>query len=328
MKWKELFYLQKSDRQVILVLLSVILVAFTLLYILGEQNLSSSSSSQKTGPSTKATYNLADPEGKVTPELFPFDPNTADSSQLRRLGLSSWQVKNILRYRAKGGVYSQPSDFARLYGLTVKQYRMLEPYIRISPDYRPASTLFSQQENYHRGSSSSYRSADFTVGEEKQGRGDRTVDPIPGQVPVPMTRQPAYRYSPKLSPGETIILNTADTTALKRVPGIGSYYARAILRYGQKLGGFCRVEQLLEISGFPEESLSYFTIQNPVVHQLNVNTSTLDELRKHPYCNFYQARAILDYRRLHGPLHSLADLKLLKEFPPEAIKQLEPYVCF
>lgn len=35
MKWKEFFYLQKSDRQVILVLLSVIIVAFTLLYILG-----------------------------------------------------------------------------------------------------------------------------------------------------------------------------------------------------------------------------------------------------------------------------------------------------
>jgi DNA uptake protein ComE-like DNA-binding protein len=314
MKWKEFFYLQKSDRQVILVLLSVILVAFTLLYILGEQKLSSSDSSLKTGQSPKATYNLADREGKITPELFPFDPNTADSSQLRRLGLSSWQVKNILRYRAKGGVYSQPSDFARLYGLTVKQYRMLEPYIRISPDYRPASTLFSQQEDYHRGSSQ-YRykkSADFTVGEERHESSSK----------------PAYRYSPKLSPGETIILNTADTTALKRVPGIGSYYARAILRYGQKLGGFCRVEQLLEISGFPEESLPYFTIQNPVVHQLNVNTSTLDELRKHPYCNFYQARAILDYRRLHGPLHSLADLKLLKEFPPEAIKQLEPYVCF
>lgn len=320
MKWKEFFYLQKSDRQVILVLLSVIIVAFTLLYILGERydSKGTPTNSQVTGKKQSAgsTYASSESNGRVSPtELFPFDPNTADSTQLLRLGLSSWQVKNIYRYRESGGVYSRPSDFARLYGLTVKQYRMLEPYIRISPDYRPASTLFAQQENYHKGSSSKYndsRSADFTAGEER----------------LDSPSQPTYHYSPKLSPGETIILNTADTTALKRVPGIGSYYARAILHYGQKLGGFCRVEQLLEISGFPEESLPYFTIQNPVVHQLNVNTSTLDELRKHPYCNFYQARAILDYRRLHGPLHSLADLKLLKEFPPEAIKQLEPYVCF
>lgn len=53
----------------------------------------------------------------------------------------NWQVRNIYRYRAKGGVYRKKEDFARLYGLTVKDYRRLEPYIRISEDYLPASTL-------------------------------------------------------------------------------------------------------------------------------------------------------------------------------------------
>ncbi len=42
--------------------------------------------------------------------------------------------------------------------------------------------------------------------------------------------------------------------------------------------------------------------------------------------NFLQARAIADYRRLHGPLKSLDDLRLLREFPPEAIERLRPYV--
>ena len=36
-------------------------------------------------------------------------------------------------------------DFARLYGLTRKQYRELEPYITIGDDYEPASTLASVQ---------------------------------------------------------------------------------------------------------------------------------------------------------------------------------------
>ena len=40
------------------------------------------------------------------------------------------------------------------------------------------------------------------------------------------------------------------------------------------------------------------------------------------------ARDIVDYRRLKGPLHSLNDLHLLKDFPPEIIKRLEPYVEF
>ena len=80
-------------------------------------------------------------------ETFPFDPNTADSSQLIRLGLQSWQVRNIYKYRARGGVYRKKEDFARLYGLTVKDYHRLEPYIRISSDYQPAATLVGDKAN-------------------------------------------------------------------------------------------------------------------------------------------------------------------------------------
>ena len=78
-------------------------------------------------------------------ETFPFDPNTADSTQLLRLGLQPWQVHNIYKYRSRGGIYRKKEDFAKLYGLTVKDYRRLEPYIRISSDYLPASTLIKEE---------------------------------------------------------------------------------------------------------------------------------------------------------------------------------------
>ena len=125
-----------------------------------------------------------------------------------------------------------------------------------------------------------------------------------------------------------MVLNTADTTALKTVPGIGPYYARKIIEYGQRLGGYVSVDQLDEIEGFPLEAKDYLTIEGATPRKLNVNTLSLNELRRHPYLNFYQAKAITDYRRLHGPLHSLSDLRLSKDFPPEAIKRLEPYVDF
>ena len=38
------------------------------------------------------------------------------------------------------------------------------------------------------------------------------------------------------------------------------------------------------------------------------------------------ARTITDYRRLHGSIRSLNDLRLSKDFPPEVIARLEPYV--
>ena len=135
-------------------------------------------------------------------------------------------------------------------------------------------------------------------------------------------------YQPKIRPGEHVVLNTADTTALKTVPGIGPYYARKVVAYGQRLGGYVSVDQLDEIEGFPLDAKDYLTIEGASPHRLNVNTLSLNDLRRHPYISFYQAKAITDYRRLHGPLRSLDDLRLSKDFPPEAIQRLAPYVEF
>ena len=135
-------------------------------------------------------------------------------------------------------------------------------------------------------------------------------------------------YQSKIKPGEHIVLNTADTTQLKMVPGIGPYFARKVVQYGERLGGYVSVDQLDEIEGFPLDAKDYLVILDACPRKLNVNQLSLNELRKHPYVNYYQARAITDYRRLHGSLKSLQDLRLSKDFPPEAIERLTPYVAY
>ena len=136
----------------------------------------------------------------------------------------------------------------------------------------------------------------------------------------------ATHYQVKIRHGEHIVLNTADTTQLKTVPGIGPYFARKIVQYGERLGGYVSVDQLDEIEDFPLDAKDYLVVQDASPRKLNVNKLTLSELRRHPYINFYQAKAITDYRRLHGPIRSLNDLHLSKDFPQEAIDRLEPYV--
>ena len=232
-------------------------------------------------------------------ETFPFDPNTADSSQLIRLGLQSWQVRNIYKYRARGGVYRKKEDFARLYGLTVKDYHRLEPYIRISSDYQPAATLVGDKANGANGTNGT-NGANGTNGV----------------------------YPRKIDSTQHVVLNTADTTTLRQVPGIGIYFAKEIVRYGQRLGGYVSVDQLDEIADFPQASKKYFVVQQAHPKKLNVNQLTLQQLRRHPYINYYQARAIKEYCRLHGPLKSLDDLRLSRDFPPEVIQRLAPYVTF
>ena len=126
-----------------------------------------------------------------------------------------------------------------------------------------------------------------------------------------------------------MVLNTADTTQLMKVPGIGSYYAKEIIRHGKWIGGYVSVDQLTEIDDFPLESLSYLTLgSTPEVSRLNINMLSVDQLKRHPYINFYMARAIVNYRRLHGTISDLDDLHLLPEFPPEVIERLRPYVTY
>ena len=224
-------------------------------------------------------------------ERFAFDPNTADSTQMLRLGLRPFIVRNIYKYRAKGGRFRKPEDFARMYGLGKEEYKSLEPYIKISSDYQPASSLISET--------------------EKSG--------LP---------KDSLRYPVKLSVGEHIALNTADTTTLKRVPGIGSGYARAIINYRNRLGGYVDVNQLLDIKGIPPEALQYIVLGNIDVKKLDVNHLSLNQLKQHPYLNFYQARALVESRRLHGPLRSAADLRLISDFTEADIKRLIPYLQF
>lgn len=227
----------------------------------------------------------------VRRKLSAFDPNTADSTLLLSLGLQPWQVRSIYRYRAKGGIYRKPSDFARLYGLTVKQYKELLPYIHISDEYKPAAEVY--------GRTDAVRSGRDTL-----------------------------RYPVKLQPGQYVTLDDADTASLRKVPGIGRYYASRIVRYRNDLGGYVSVAQLSEIEGIPEAALSYFRVTGGAVRKLNLNRLTLNELKHHPYINFYQARRIIDYRRLKGPLHSIDDLRLLKDFSQRDIERLRPYVEF
>jgi DNA uptake protein ComE-like DNA-binding protein len=135
-------------------------------------------------------------------------------------------------------------------------------------------------------------------------------------------------YQPKIKAGEHVVLNTADTTALKTVPGIGPYFARKVVEYGQRLGGYVSVDQLDEIENFPLDAKDFLVVENAQPRLLNVNKLSLNDLKKHPYINFYQAKAITDYRRLHGPIKNLQDLRLSKDFPPEVIDRLLPYVAY
>lgn len=225
-------------------------------------------------------------------ELFSFDPNTASAKDLLRLGLKPWQVRSLLKYRTHGGTFRNPEDFGKLYGLSAKQYKTLLPYIKIDREqFMPASEIVEK-------------------------------DPF---EPVYVSRD-TFPKQKKIRVGETVDIATADSTALKTVPGIGSYFARRIIRYRNELGGYVSVDQLNEISDFPLDSKKFLIVKSVAVKKIDINKATLVQMKRHPYMGFFRAKSIIDHRREHGQIHSINELSYSKYFPADAIQRLLPYI--
>ncbi|GHT53298.1 hypothetical protein AGMMS49982_15940 [Bacteroidia bacterium] len=136
----------------------------------------------------------------------------------------------------------------------------------------------------------------------------------------------------KLAVGETLELNVADTLLLKKIPGVGSSFAKRIVAYRTILGGYHRVEQLQEVYGMYvelyEQIAPYIQVDEASVTRLPVNKASLDKLRNHPYLNFYQAKAIIETRKKRGSLQGIEDLQLLDEFTADDWGRIAPYLDF
>lgn len=150
------------------------------------------------------------------------------------------------------------------------------------------------------------------------------TDRYPG--PPPDTKRPEA-YLPKLKPGATIDLNTADTTLLKRVPGIGSSFARRIVKYRDLLGGYYVVEQLQEVYGMDRERYDaiypYFTVGTAV----RPLTITIDSISYHPYLSWRHKRTLRRLLEAEQPL-DWSHLMATGDFTRDDSLRLAPYMPF
>lgn len=127
-------------------------------------------------------------------------------------------------------------------------------------------------------------------------------------------------------------LNTTDSLQLVKLPKIGPYTAKKILKFRNALGGFCNAEQLKEIYGMNDSLLFILTsktyIESKNIKQLSINKSTYEELKKHPYINHIIASTIVAYREKHGYYKQLNDLKNIGTVDDKKLEQLKPYISF
>lgn len=302
---KRLPTLTNAQRRALLVIEWVLLIGIIVYSFKAKTSSNSSSKVEKASQEVSALKGNS--EGSLPKEepfeSFPFDPNTADSTTLLRLGLSSWQVRSIYRYRAKHGRYHKVEDFMRLPGLTNEQWERLKPCIRIAKEFQYVQP--EPRKSYQEDASPEQLTAEIR---------EVRRDSLPRQE--------------KISFGQTIDINTADTSQLKMIPGIASKRAARIVAYRRSLGGFVNVEQAMEAIELPDSVLKYMSVSPVEIRKINVNKLSVQQLMKHPYLNFYQAKAIFEHRRNKGDLHTLDELSRLEGFRSTDLDRLRHYITF
>ena len=131
---------------------------------------------------------------------------------------------------------------------------------------------------------------------------------------------------------QPIDLNTADSAELRSVKGIGEKTVMRIIAYRERLGGFCKKEQLKEVEGMTEQNYELISQQISInchaIRKLNLNLAPRDELARHPYLSPRILRKLLKQRQLKGGWKNFQELIDDRLLTHEEAERLAAYLDF
>lgn len=232
--------------------------------------------------------------------FFKFNPNTASVSELNTLGIPRFLSARIDNYRNKGGKFHVKKDLLKIFDFPDSLYRQLEHFITL-----PSKPVLAKANNYAR----------------------------PSVRLLPKSPRLGAKVVPSKEPKFVLNLNKVDTTALKKVKGIGSSYAKRIVGYRNLLGGFHSLNQLEEVYGMTDTLfqiiIPYLAISDSlVIKQVPINLATFKELLAHPYIDYEQTKEILNVKSKSGKFMKSEDLFRLTLMDSVDILRLLPYIRF
>ncbi|MBO0934132.1 helix-hairpin-helix domain-containing protein [Fibrella aquatilis] len=236
---------------------------------------------------------------------FPFDPNTVSVAGWQQLGLPRWLAERIDKYRSKGGQFRKKEDLLRIYDFPPEAYEQLEPYIQLAGATKPAASNYTQP--------SSTKQANVA-----------SSSPLPN----PPASTPERYVKPTLQPFD---INTADTTQLIALKGIGSKMASRIINHRDGLGGFLSAEQYKDIYGMDSINLAQLTLYGQIrspVRKTPINTASAADLDRFPFLSRRQAEVIVNYRNQHGAYATMESLKAVRVLDARTLDKLAPYLSF
>ena len=108
-------------------------------------------------------------------------------------------------------------------------------------------------------------------------------------------------------------LNAASQEDIEKIPGIGPFYAKNILKYRDRLGGFVSKEQLLEVwkmdAAKYEEIEAFVEVNKIIIKKIDINEATAEDFKKHPYLNWNIANSLVKIRNKKIRFNTIEEIK-------------------
>ena len=125
-------------------------------------------------------------------------------------------------------------------------------------------------------------------------------------------------------------INRATKDDLVKLKGIGEFYAKQIVKYRDELGGFVFIEQILEVWKMRldtyQKLLPQILLDVSNIKKININNCSIEELKMHPYLDYYQANSLVKMRLQRDVFKELIEVMESKLVNEEDFERLRPYL--
>ena len=292
--------------------------------------------------------------------LFVFDPNTVTYDELLLLGFDKRTAVGIVKYRTAGKVFGIAEELALCYGVSDSMFSRVRPYIKIGEKYatkpklEPRDTLRNSRSkrfsprpfekfgidtvgvDYLRLIGFSTRQAEALIEYRRRGGGIFSMNELRDCYAVSEEMADSLEHFVILSvrdPHKGLIeINSADSTTLRKVRGIGEKTVVALLQYRKLLGGFVRKEQISELKCVTAENFLRISEQiycdSCKISKIDINFAPAFDFEHHPYMTRRAAKLILETRESKGGWNSIEEMQEDKIFTEEQAKAIAPYLLF
>ena len=199
---------------------------------------------------------------KIPETPFQFNPNNVTKKELKMLGFSTSQIKTLLNYRNKGGVFYKKKDLLKIYGIKERQYKYLESYINIqnkihNSDSSKAVVIKTLSKVELNSSNSEDLMSLKGIGESFAGRiikyrkllgGFSRKDQLLEVYGMDSSRY--LLFEKRIVVDTNLIIkmniNKVKFKTLLKHPYLNKYQSQSIMKYREISGKFTQIEQILE----------------------------------------------------------------------------------